>query len=66
MLAMKQHCSICRFSVPKLSESYLLHKGISEERMQVAGRGATRALFQNSTESGREKNRRVEITMIKP
>lgn len=46
--------------------SYLLHKGISEERMQVAGRGATRALFQNSTESGREKNRRVEITMIKP
>lgn len=45
---------------------YLLHKGISENRMQVAGRGATRALFQNSTESGREKNRRVEITMIKP
>jgi len=45
---------------------YLLHKGISEDRMQVVGRGATRALFQNSTESGREKNRRVEITMIKP
>lgn len=45
---------------------YLFHKGISEERMQVAGRGATRALFHNNTESGREKNRRVEITMIKP
>jgi outer membrane protein OmpA-like peptidoglycan-associated protein len=44
---------------------YLVHKGISGERMQVAGRGATRALFQNSTESGREKNRRVEVTMIK-
>jgi len=47
-------------------KGYLLHKGISEERMQVAGRGAARSLFQNSTESGREKNRRVEITMIKP
>ncbi len=45
---------------------YLVHKGISLERMQVAGRGATKALFQNSTEDGREKNRRVEITMIKP
>lgn len=47
-------------------QGYLLQKGISEERMKVAGRGAARALFQNSTESGREKNRRVEITMIKP
>jgi outer membrane protein OmpA-like peptidoglycan-associated protein len=45
---------------------YLVHKGVSQERMQVAGRGATKALFQNSTEDGREKNRRVEITMIKP
>jgi len=45
---------------------YLVHKGISQERMQVAGRGATQALFKNSTEDGREKNRRVEITMIKP
>ena len=45
--------------------NYLVHRGISAERIQVAGRGATKALFQNSTESGREKNRRVEITMIK-
>ncbi len=45
--------------------NYLVHRSISQERIQVAGRGATKALFQNSTESGREKNRRVEITMIK-
>jgi outer membrane protein OmpA-like peptidoglycan-associated protein len=44
---------------------YLIHKGISADRMQVAGRGATQALFRNTTESGREKNRRVEITVIK-
>jgi outer membrane protein OmpA-like peptidoglycan-associated protein len=44
---------------------YLVHSGISQDRIQVAGRGSTKALFQNSTESGREKNRRVEITMIK-
>ncbi|MBK9104779.1 MAG: OmpA family protein [Saprospiraceae bacterium] len=44
---------------------YLVFKGISADRIQVAGRGASRALFQNSTESGREKNRRVEITVIK-
>ena len=44
---------------------YLVYKGISADRIQVAGRGATRPVFQNSTESGREKNRRVEITVIK-
>jgi outer membrane protein OmpA-like peptidoglycan-associated protein len=44
---------------------YLVHRGIDADRMQVEGKGATEALFLNSTESNREKNRRVEITMIK-
>ena len=45
--------------------SYLVHHGIQRSRLQVSGLGATRPLFSNLTESGREKNRRVEITVIK-
>lgn len=45
---------------------YLIHQGIAGHRMQVVGMGATKPLFNNSSESGRAKNRRVEISVIKP
>ena len=43
---------------------YLAFNGISSNRIQVAGKGATESLAQNSTESGRARNRRVEITVL--
>lgn len=39
-------------------------RGIPEERLIVSGFGATRPLMANDTETGRLKNRRVEITVI--
>ena len=44
---------------------YLLHEGIEANRMQVIGKGATEPISTNRLEIGRQKNRRVEITMIK-
>ncbi len=44
---------------------YLVHHGIQQDRMQVLGKGATEPISRNNLESGREKNRRVEITIIK-
>ena len=44
---------------------YLIHHGIAQERMQVTGKGATEPISRNNEEAGREKNRRVEITIIK-
>ena len=44
---------------------YLVHEGISTDRIEVAGKGAAEPLTPNGTESGRERNRRVEITLLK-
>ena len=44
---------------------YLVINGIAESRIQIRGMGATKPIHQNDTESGREKNRRVEIQVIK-
>ncbi len=43
---------------------FLAFNGISSNRIQVAGKGATESLAQNSTEGGRARNRRVEITVL--
>lgn len=43
---------------------YLIFQGVSKDRMRIVGKGATEALFQNRTEKGRQKNRRVEVMMI--
>lgn len=44
---------------------YLVAKGIERERISIKGLGATRPRSNNDTEEGREKNRRVEISILK-
>ncbi|EDY86848.1 OmpA family protein [gamma proteobacterium HTCC5015] len=44
--------------------SYLKSKGVLNERFEVIGFGEARPIADNSTESGREQNRRVEITLL--
>ncbi len=46
-------------------KAYLVEQGIPAARVQTSGMGATLPLYENSTETGREKNRRVEIKVIK-
>ena len=56
----------------KLSESralavmnYLLQKGIDKNRLDYAGYGETRSITDNDSPESREKNRRVEIKVLK-
>jgi outer membrane protein OmpA-like peptidoglycan-associated protein len=44
--------------------NYLASKGISRNRMKIAGYGATRPVASNDTDEGRAKNRRTEIVII--
>ena len=44
-------------------KSYLVNKGISEDRIKSEGFGETRPIADNKTSAGRTKNRRVEIKM---
>ena len=44
-------------------ESYLTASGISANRIEVVGYGATRPIAGNDTAAGREENRRVEIRL---
>ncbi len=41
---------------------YLVAKGVATERLTTRGYGSTKPVADNSTEEGREKNRRVELT----
>jgi OOP family OmpA-OmpF porin len=43
---------------------YLLNKGVSAERMQTVGYGASRPVAENSTREGRALNRRSEINPL--
>lgn len=42
-------------------KSFLVKRGINEERITTHGYGATRAVAPNDTEANKQKNRRVEI-----
>ncbi len=43
------------------AKAYIVSKGISEDRLEVEGYGATMPISDNNTATGRSKNRRVEI-----
>jgi len=44
--------------------TYLQGQGVSNQRIITVGMGETRPVADNSTDSGRQANRRVEITMV--
>ncbi|MFW6100980.1 MAG: PKD domain-containing protein [Bacteroidota bacterium] len=43
---------------------YLASQGVTEERLEATGYGESRPISENNTESGRQKNRRVEFIVI--
>lgn len=43
---------------------YLTEHGVAAERLSFAGYGADRPITDNTTEAGREQNRRVEFTIL--
>ncbi len=46
--------------------SYLMQKGIQSVRLAASGMGETRPIAENSSESGRQQNRRVEVIIKNP
>jgi outer membrane protein OmpA-like peptidoglycan-associated protein len=44
--------------------SYLTSQGVAQQRIITVGMGESRPVADNTTESGRQANRRVEITMV--
>jgi outer membrane protein OmpA-like peptidoglycan-associated protein len=45
-------------------KDYLVAKGIDEKRMSVMAYGATKPIYDNATDDGRRRNRRVEFTIL--
>ncbi len=45
-------------------KQYLVNKGIKNERVKAKGYGETDPLAENSTEAGRQRNRRTEVRVI--
>jgi outer membrane protein OmpA-like peptidoglycan-associated protein len=48
----------------KSVKQYLVKKGIESNRIKVAGYGEDKPIATNSTDEGREKNRRVEFEIL--
>ena len=46
--------------------NYLIDKGVAADRMQILGFGEKNPIASNSTATGREQNRRVELKIIQP
>lgn len=44
--------------------SYLTSQGVAQQRVITVGMGESRPVADNTTDSGRQANRRVEITMV--
>ncbi len=49
----------------KSVQAYLIEKGINAKRMVAKGYGDAKPIAPNSTEQGRQQNRRVEFTILK-
>jgi OOP family OmpA-OmpF porin len=49
----------------KSVKSYLVTKGIDESRIKCVGYGENQPITSNSSNEGREKNRRIEIRILK-
>lgn len=46
-------------------KKYLIEQGVAQDHLQIIAEGAAKPVAENSTEEGREKNRRVEILLLK-
>lgn len=46
-------------------KNYLVKKGVNSERFIIVARGEKKPKYNNRTKSGREKNRRVEVILVK-
>ena len=44
--------------------TYLAEHGVAKERLSAKGFGSTQPIADNNTEAGREKNRRVDFTIV--
>ena len=44
--------------------NYLLEKGIEKERLDYKGFGESQPIAENTTDNGRQKNRRVEVKIL--
>jgi len=47
------------------AKTYLLDKGIEEGRIETEGLGETMPRYSNDDAEGREKNRRIEVSLFK-
>ena len=46
-------------------KNYLVKKGVSSKRFVIVARGEKKPKYNNRTQSGRAKNRRIEIRLVK-
>ena len=46
-------------------KTYLVHRGIPDDRLQTVGHGSDKPIADNATEKGRELNRRIEFRILK-
>ncbi len=44
--------------------AYMIEQGLSDSRVQIEGRGENEPIADNSTESGQQENRRVEVAIF--
>jgi OOP family OmpA-OmpF porin len=51
-------------SVKRAVKAYLVTKGIEKNRVYTEGKGEKQPVADNKTDSGRSKNRRVEIEVV--
>jgi outer membrane protein OmpA-like peptidoglycan-associated protein len=48
----------------RAASNYLIGQGVNQGRLQAVGRGETEPIEENSTDAGRQLNRRVEVAIF--